>query len=86
MEPVEPRSKFTVSKPCNAAGCGGKMFFHERMEVADAPHTLEWPWYASWRCDQDSRHVELISHEEERDIRWRERTTRARSTRQQQVP
>jgi len=49
------------SKPCVVPGCAGTMHFHERLEVAKAPHTLEWPWYASWQCTKDSAHIELIS-------------------------
>jgi hypothetical protein len=44
------------------------MHFHKRLEVAAAPHTLEWPWYANWRCTQDAAHFQLVSRAEEREM------------------
>jgi hypothetical protein len=65
---VDEREKPVASKPCFVPACSGTMYFHERRDVADAPHTLEWPWYASWRCSQDSTHVQLVTHSEEPEI------------------
>lgn len=44
-----------VTRPCTVAGCKGTMYFHDRRESADAPHTLEWPWYATWVCAENPR-------------------------------
>jgi hypothetical protein len=65
---VDRRNQVVVSKPCLVPGCTGTMHFYERLTVADALHTLEWPWYASWRCAQDSAHFQLLSRAEEREI------------------
>jgi len=61
---VDEPKKSVASKPCIVRGCSGTMLFHERRDVADAPHTLEWPWYASWRCSQDSTHAQFVTAEE----------------------
>jgi len=58
-----------VSKACVVTGCTGTMDFHERrLEGTIYPAHWEFPWFASWRCRQDSAHVQLISHAEEREI------------------
>jgi len=70
-QPVAHRNKVTPSKPCVVPGCAGTMVFHKRLDVddvPDAPHTLEWPWRASWQCTEDSTHVQLLSSGEEREI------------------
>ena len=56
-------------KPCVVPGCDGTMHFQKALERADAPHTLEWPWQASWRCDEDPTHVVLVNPDEQREIR-----------------
>ena len=43
------------TKPCTFGGCGGTMHFKPRLREADAPHTLEWPWHATWVCQVESR-------------------------------
>jgi hypothetical protein len=58
---VEKPTKQVASKPCIVQGCCGAMHFHERRDVADGEHTLEWPWYASWQCSHDSTHVQLVT-------------------------
>lgn len=65
----DENKKIVASKPCVVPGCSGTMLFHERQEAADAPHTLEWPWYASWRCAKDPTHYQLIRGPEERELR-----------------
>jgi hypothetical protein len=45
-------------------GCTGTMVFHKALDDADAPHTLEWPWYATWQCTQDPAHIQLTSRGE----------------------
>jgi hypothetical protein len=65
---VDRRNQAVPSKPCEVPGCTGTMHFHERLEIADAPHTLERPWHASWRCARDSAHFQLLSRAEEREI------------------
>jgi hypothetical protein len=37
------------------------MYFHHPLTVADAPHTLEWPWHATWVCAHDCLDFELVS-------------------------
>lgn len=54
-------SKTELTKPCPVVGCGGTMYFHHPLTVADAPHTLEWPWHATWVCAQDGGHFEVVS-------------------------
>ena len=66
--------KLVASKPCVVDGCNGTMFFHERLNAPDAPHTLEFPWYASWRCGKDSTHWQLISRDEEDELRGKSRS------------
>jgi hypothetical protein len=61
---VDELEKPVASKPCIVSACSGTMQFHERRDVADAPHTLEWRWYASWQCSEDSTHVQLVTHAE----------------------
>jgi len=67
-KPIDDEAKPVTSKPCIVQGCSGTMHFHKRRDVAHAPHTLEWPWYANWRCSQDSTHVQLVTHAEEPEI------------------
>src|SRR5215471_9827161 len=54
-----------VRKLCIVPGCSGTMTFHERSDEAHGPHTLEWPWYASWVCERDSTHFQVIGPAEE---------------------
>ena len=54
-------------------GCDGTMYFHDRREPAYAPHTLEWRWYATWVCAENSAHFELITDAEYRELRERDR-------------
>jgi hypothetical protein len=54
---------------CVVAGCNGIMSLHEPLEVADAPHTLEWPWHATWVCEQNSAHIQVIANSEYAEIR-----------------
>ena len=67
--PAAERKEIVASKPCVVPGCNGTMHFHKALERASAPHTLEWPWFASWRCAHDPTHVELLSPAEQREIR-----------------
>jgi hypothetical protein len=53
-------NQLRCEKPCPVAGCGGTMQFREAMRAAPVPHTLEWPWLASWVCDRDEAHYELV--------------------------
>ena len=68
MTDSEHRDQRNASKPCIVADCTGTMQFHDRREVAHGPHTLEWPWHATWVCTHDSTHVHVISHAEYREI------------------
>jgi hypothetical protein len=58
-----------VTRPCPVAGCKGTMYFHDRREPADAPHTLEWPWYATWVCAENPAHFQLVTDAEYREHR-----------------
>jgi hypothetical protein len=60
------REVIMPSKPCVVPGCTGTMHYHKPIEVARGAHTLEWPWWPSWRCAQDSTHVQTISPAEAR--------------------
>jgi len=55
------RDVVVPSKPCVVPGCTGTMHYHKPLAVAPGAHTLEWPWWATWRCAQDSAHVQAIS-------------------------
>jgi len=55
-------------RPCVVPGCTGTMDFHECRLGAIGPAHWEFPRYASWRCRQDSSHVQLISHAEELEL------------------
>jgi hypothetical protein len=80
-------SQHPRSKPCVVDGCGGTMHFHERQPVVDAPHTLEWPWRASWRCAKDAAHTQLATMAEERAIASaRMQILRARAARRRDDP
>jgi hypothetical protein len=61
---VVPHSFDKLTRPCTVAGCNGTMYFHDRREAADAPHTLEWPWYATWVCAENPTHVQLLTDAE----------------------
>ena len=63
MSSVDKLSRET--KPCTVGGCGGAMRFHPRQQVAPAPHTLEWPWQATWVCDNNSAHFEVATATDE---------------------
>ena len=54
----------TMTKPCTVADCEGTMHFHDRRETAAAAHTLEWPWYPTWVCAENSAHFELLTDAE----------------------
>ena len=56
------------AKPCVVTGCDGTMYLHDRMTDAEAPHTLAFPWHATWVCAQDASHFEVIPETEYRQI------------------
>ena len=53
------------SKACAFPGCDGTMRFNAAREEASAPHTLEWPWYATWVCGKNPAHIQIASAAEE---------------------
>ena len=61
---VDHRDKSVLRRLCVVAGCNGIMSLHEPMTEADAPHTLELPWYATWVCEQNSAHIQVITKSE----------------------
>jgi hypothetical protein len=69
-----------LKKACSFDDCTGIMHFHDRTETASEPHTLEWPWYATWMCSKESAHIEIVTdhdyHEIRRLLRERERQKR----------
>ena len=67
--PVDHRDKTVLRRPCVVVGCNGIMSLHEPLEVADAPHTLEWRWHATWVCEQNSAHIQVITDSEYSEIR-----------------
>jgi anti-anti-sigma factor len=80
-QPVDHRNEVAPTKPCVVPGCTGTMVFHKRLHYADAPHTLEWPWYPTWQCLQDSAHIQVASRAEVREIVRKLMTDRARGAR-----
>jgi hypothetical protein len=57
-----------ITKPCTVADCKGMMHFHDRRDTAKAAHTLEWPWYPTWVCAENSAHFELLTDAEYLEI------------------
>jgi hypothetical protein len=51
-------------KCCTVAGCHGLMHFHNRRLEEGG----EWPWYATWVCERDFSHFEVIPEAEYRQI------------------
>ena len=62
-------NQLRTEKPCPVAGCGGTMHFREARRQALVPHTLEWPWLASWVCDRNEAHYELVPQREYRKMK-----------------
>ena len=54
-----------LSKPCTVPGCGGTMRFKPPLNEAGAPHTLEWPWRATWVCSGNPAHFEIATAADE---------------------
>ena len=51
-----------TSKPCVVPGCSGTMTLDERHRARVlGAHSRKWVWHSSWRCSQDSTHVEVIT-------------------------
>jgi hypothetical protein len=59
------------SKSCTVSGCGGTMACHHRQKEASAPHTLEWPWRATWVCQVNPAHIEVVTPAEEKALSGR---------------
>jgi hypothetical protein len=45
------------------------MYFHAALVAAPAPHTLEWPWRATWVCAENSAHWQIAEDSELRQLR-----------------
>ena len=56
-----------LTKPCTFDGCGATMHFKPRLKEAGAPHTLEWPWQATWLCRENAAHFEVAPAADERE-------------------
>ena len=54
------------ARNCTVVGCGGRMRFHPSRSEAPGPHTLEWPWHATWVCETSPAHIAFATPEEER--------------------
>jgi hypothetical protein len=47
------------------------MHFKPRLKEAGAPHTLEWPWQATWLCRENAAHCEVATAADQREVaRW----------------
>jgi hypothetical protein len=55
-----------ISKPCPFDGCGGTMTLRPGLKEAATPHTLEWPWRATWVCGTNASHFEIATPADER--------------------
>ena len=53
------------TKACTFAGCGGTMHFNAALDAVPAPHTLEWPWRATWVCGSDPAHIAVATMAEQ---------------------
>ena len=56
------------SKNCTVSSCGGMMTFHPRRREAAGEHTLEWPWRATWVCQANPAHIEVVTPGEEKAL------------------
>jgi len=56
--------KVVLKKSCSVDGCSGIMQFHDANVEAAGPHTLEWPWYATWVCSAQPSHIEIVTNED----------------------
>ena len=56
------------SKDCTVSGCGGMMRFHPREKEAAGLHTLEWPWRATWVCQSNPAHIEVVTPAQEKAL------------------
>jgi hypothetical protein len=56
----------TPCKPCRAAGCSGMMRFNSRRQ--EGLGQWEWPWYATWVCERDAAHFEVIPEADHREM------------------
>ena len=65
---VDDRAHLQRQKPCAVSGCGGTMQLRDARREAEAPHTLEWPWLATWVCDRDRAHDEVVAEPEYRNL------------------
>ena len=63
----------TLAKPCTVLGCGGTMRFKPALNEVGAPHTLEWPWRATWVCEANPAHIEIATPAEEKALSGRSR-------------
>ena len=61
------------SKSCTVSGCGGTMRFHPQQKEAAGEHTLEWPWRATWVCQANPAHIEVVTPGEEKALGSRRR-------------
>ena len=49
------------------------MRFTARQKEAAGPHTLEWPWRATWVCQANPAHIEVATPAEEKALAGRSR-------------
>ena len=65
MEMMSPhlQNRNAPSKNCTVAGCGGMMTLRRSQEVASA--TLEASSGATWVCDNNPTHIEVVTPAEE---------------------
>ena len=47
------------------------MRFNPRQEEAAGEHTLEWPWHATWVCQANPAHIEVVTPAEEKALSGR---------------
>ena len=60
-------------KICTVSGCDGTMRFHPQQKEAAGAHTLEWPWRATWVCQANPAHIEVVTPGEEKALGSRRR-------------
>jgi hypothetical protein len=68
---VDNADRVVLRRLCIVDGCSGTMLLHEPLREAEAPHTLEWPWHATWVCEQNSAHIEVITLRDYAELRRR---------------
>jgi len=56
------------SKSCSVSGCGGTMTFRSGQDLTGGPAAMDGSSGASWICNNNPSHVEVVSPGEEQSV------------------